>query len=66
MTRNLIEEIQEELTRNRELLKIYESIPTGGFGAAVIRTFIRDAEIALADRDTVSIIHAYHNLQTTE
>lgn len=55
---NLIEGINEQLTRARELLKLYEGIPIGGFGAA-IRQAIKDAENSMANGDAVGMIRAY-------
>ncbi len=63
---NLIEGLNTELARNRELLKTYESIPTGGIGAAVIEMVIRDAESAMASGDIVEMVEAYKKLKQTE
>jgi hypothetical protein len=65
---NLIEGIQEELARNRELLAIYQSLPGGAgvFGAVVIDRAIKAAEEAMATGDTVAMIQAYKMLESTE
>ena len=62
---NLIEELQEELSRNRELLKKYESIPQGVFGATVIKQAIKNAKTAMANNDTVAMLKCYKELQET-
>ncbi len=63
---NLIEGLNQELIRARELLKIYEGIPTGGFGAAVIRQTIEHAENSMVEGDTVEMIKAYKALEALE
>lgn len=45
---NLIEGIQEEVNRCKELLEAYKQIPTGIFGAAMIKQEILNAEKAIA------------------
>ena len=42
---NLIEGLHEELTRNRELLKLYQEIPQGVFGATMIAHAISAGEL---------------------
>ncbi|MCK5617251.1 hypothetical protein KAR91_86100 [Candidatus Pacearchaeota archaeon] len=63
---NLIEGLQKELARNRELLKAYEEIPTGAFGAAMIKGSIEIAENAMACGDTVAMLKAYKDLEESE
>ena len=63
---NLIEGLQEELDRNRELLKMYEEIPAGAFGATMIRQSIKRAETAMANGDTIEMIRCFKELQETE
>ena len=46
---NLIEEIQSEISRCKELIKLYEEIPTGGFGAAMIKQSVEAAVKSLAN-----------------
>jgi hypothetical protein len=41
------EKIQKEIDRVKELLVFYEEIPTGGFGAAMIKASIKNAESVL-------------------
>ncbi len=60
---NLIEGLQREMKRNRELLEEYRKIPTGGFGAMVISTKIDAGEKAMAQWDTIAMITAYKELE---
>jgi hypothetical protein len=66
MGQNLIEGILEQIDRCREVLTIYESIPVGAFGAAVIKQSIKDAEKAMATGDTVTMIACYKDLKGIE
>ncbi len=63
---NLIEGLQEELERNKELLKLYEEIPQGKFGSTMIKLSIKNAENAIANNDTVEMIRCYKDLQENE
>lgn len=63
---NLIEGLQKELQRNREILKIYEEIPQGAFGATMIKMAIDKAEKAMAEGDAVEMLKCYKELQETE
>ncbi len=63
---NLIEEIQSEISRCTELVKLYEEIPTGGFGATMIRQSIEAAEKALASDDTVKMVRCLSDLRMRE
>lgn len=63
---NLIDGLNEELERARELLKVYEGIPTGGFGAVVIRQTIKHAERSMQLGDTVEMLKAYGELKKLE
>lgn len=62
-TRNLMGGLLDEMNRCRELLKEYESIPQGAFGAAVIRADIVNAEIAIRENDVVKMLIAYQSLK---
>lgn len=62
---NIIEGLQEEMTRNREILKFYEEIPQGAFGAMMIKKDIADAEKAIAEGDTLAMIRVYESLKET-
>lgn len=63
---NLIEGLQEELKRNRELLQLYEEIPSGQFGAAMIKLAINNAEKAMAEGDTVKMMQCYKELKESQ
>jgi len=63
---NLIEGLVKELKRNREILKLYEEIPTGAFGAAMIKQAIAAAEKSISDDDVVAMMRAYDDLKSTK
>lgn len=54
--------LPREQTRVRELLKVYETIPAGIYGAAVIKESLRKAEEAAISGDVVKILVAYQDL----
>lgn len=60
---NLIEGLQKEMNRCRELKKEYEKIPTGSFGATMIQVDINNGERAIASGDVVKMLSAYKKLQ---
>jgi len=60
---NLIEGLHQEMNRCRELLKEYDAIPIGVFGATMIRQELEAAENALAMGDTIAIIKALKDLK---
>lgn len=60
---NLMEGMLEELNRNRDLLRQYETVgPAGAFGAAVIREKIATGEKTIAENDVVQMLKAYNAL----
>lgn len=62
---NLIEGLQEEMNRCREVLKQYEDIgPVGVFGAAHIKNEIKIAEAHIANGDTIGMLVSLEDLQT--
>lgn len=64
MSENIIEGIQREVARNRELLKEYEAIgPVGTFGATMIKQNIIDAKSAVAHGDTIEMIRQFQSLK---
>ena len=63
---NLIKGINEELRRNRELLKMYEEIPQGAFGATMIRQSIEKAEKSLENGDIVEMVKCLKDLQESK
>ncbi len=63
---NLIDGLNAELIRNREILKIYEGIPERRFGAVMIKQSIKMAEKAIAEGDIVAMVRACKELQSTK
>ncbi len=63
---NLIEGLLAELNRNREILKLYESIPEGVIGTIMIKRSIAAAEHAMSEGDTVGMMRAYDDLKSTK
>jgi len=63
---NLIEALQSELNRCRELIKLYESIPTGMFASIMIKKEIELAEKAIACGDMVEMYKCHENLRKCE
>jgi hypothetical protein len=56
---NLIEGIQAECNRCRELVKQYDEIgQAGAFVKVVLEQAIRDGETAIASSDAVDMVHA--------
>lgn len=65
-TKSVGEALPEEIERCQELLKVYDAIPAGAFGAAIIRGKIKQAVEASASGDVVQIIRAYNALKECE
>lgn len=63
---NLIDGLNIELKRAKELLEVYKSIQTGGFGADMIRQTIDHAELSMQTGNTVEMMKAYQRLQNLE
>ena len=63
---NLPEAMEKEIQRNRELLDVYRTIPTGGFGATMIARDIREGIAALASGDVIRILRVYEALKGNE
>ncbi len=63
---NLIEGIQKEQARCRELLKLYEAIPieSGFFGISGIGASLERADKAVASGDVVEMLAAYKDLKS--
>lgn len=64
--KNLMEGLEEELKRAKELSESYESIETGIFGLAVVKNGIEYAESSIQSGDTVEMIKAYGILKKLE
>ena len=65
---NLVEGINVELKRARELLIAYNALPriSGFFGIAVIEQAIRHAESSIETLDPVEMLSAYEKLRKLE
>jgi hypothetical protein len=60
---NIIEGIQEQNNRVRDLIEIYNSVPNGHFAAALMKVAIKEGEGAIASGDTIRMIAAYRDLE---
>lgn len=60
---SLAEAFPAEQERVRDLLSVYETIPTGGFGAMMIRDVLKRAEQAAASGDVVAMLRSYEELR---
>ena len=60
---NLAEALLKEQQRVRELLSIYDAIPTGVFAATMMRQSLIRAEQAAASGDVAAMITAYKDLK---
>ena len=63
---NLIEGIQEQCNKCRELKKEYDRIPTGYFGASFIQKAIDEGEASIASGDCVRMLSAYKELESCD
>ena len=64
--KNLQQGLISELNRVREVLAVYEKIPTGAFGAAMIKMSISNAEAAMGDGDAIAMLKAYEDLKVIQ
>ena len=60
---NIEDGFKQELERARELLMVYQNIPSGQFGAAVVKEAIDRAEISMLTGDVVEMIQSYNALK---
>lgn len=60
---NLAEALPAEQQRVRELVKIYDNVPHGAFGAAMLRQALTRAEQAAASGDVVAMLRSYEELK---
>ncbi len=61
-----MEGLIEECNRNRELKKVYNEIPTGAMGAALIQADIDQAEKAMGTGDVVEMLEIYNTMKSNE
>ena len=66
MSENIADALAKEIKRNQELLEVYRDIPTGVFGATMIKEDIDFAIDALAGGDIVEILKAYKRMVNNE
>jgi len=63
---NIIEGIQEQCNRCRELIDVYNTIPAGVFGASFIQQAINEGEKSIASGDVVRMLSAFKELESCE
>jgi len=64
---NLMDGLNRELERNRQLAKDYEAIGLPGrFGLLVITISIQEGEKAIKEGDTVGMVKAFAKLQSNK
>lgn len=63
---SLAEALPEEMARVRELLPLYDEIPTGVFAATLMRAALDNAARAMASGDVVAMVRAYAELKDFE
>lgn len=62
-TKTLGTELPKEMARVRELLPLYDAIPTGVFAATMMRADLDRAAKALAESDVVEMLRVYESLR---
>ena len=60
---SLAEDFPQEQQRVRDLLPLYDSIPTGAFGAMMLRQALTRAEQAASSGDVVAMLRSYEELK---
>lgn len=60
---SLAEALPREQQRVRELLPLYDAIPTGIFAATIMRQALTRAEQASASGDVVAMLRCYEELR---
>ena len=63
---NLIEGLHKQMSRARELRKMYDGIPMGFIGASIIDQDIKQAEQSIEHGDVVEMLAAYKSLEALE
>ena len=63
MSESLGEELPKEMARVRELLPLYDAIPTGVFAATIMRNDLDRAARALAEGDLPAMMQVYASLK---
>ena len=62
---NLIEGLQSEMNRVREIIKEYEELPNnaGAFASCMMKFTIKNAENSIAIGDTIGMMRSYNYLK---
>lgn len=60
---SLAQEFPKEQQRVRKLLGVYNTIPTGAFGAMMLRQVLTRAEQAAASGDVIAMLRSYEELK---
>jgi hypothetical protein len=63
MSETLGEALPKEMARVRELLPMYDAIPTGIFAATMMRADLDAAAKAMAEGDVVAMLRVYESLK---
>lgn len=63
---SLAQDFPKEQRRVRELLEGYNTIPTGAFGAMILRQALTRAEQAAASGDVIAMLRSYEELKGCE
>jgi hypothetical protein len=68
MSENIMEGLLSEISRVRDIVTEYESLPSGAgmLAAAIMKSEIKQAEKAIATGDTIEMIYAYSKLKGNE
>lgn len=64
--KTLGESLLDEIQRCSELVTVYDSIPTGAFGAMMIRQELHAAKDAISAGDLVAMLKAHERLKGCE
>lgn len=66
-SKNLMEELLDELSRNRDIVKIYNQIGSVGvFASIMINRNIEEGEEAIKNNDVVAMARAVEDLQANK
>jgi argininosuccinate lyase len=65
---NLIEGLQEEMNRVREIIKVYDEVPNGAgaFASGMMKHSVKSAEAFISIGDTIGMMEAYKDLKEYE
>ena len=68
MNKNLIEGLQDEMNRVRDIIKVYEEVSGGAgiFAITMMKASIKEAEKSMAEGDVIEEMKCYESLKTYE